>query len=66
MPNSRTETREGVAAKLAHATGISLEQARELVDVLGVDWSSLMREANLLKKQRSSHSNRPVIGATRL
>jgi hypothetical protein len=50
MANSRTETREAVAAKLATATGISIAQARELVEALGMQWSSLIREANLLKK----------------
>lgn len=39
---------EGLIRRLAAETGISEAQARELVHLLGVDWSSLIREARML------------------
>ena len=40
---------EGLIKRLAAETGISEAQARELVHLLGVDWSSLVREARMLR-----------------
>ena len=40
---------DGVVKRLAAETGISEAQARELVLLLGVDWSSLVREARMLR-----------------
>ena len=40
---------EGLIKRLAAETGISEAQARELVLLLGVDWSSLVREARMLR-----------------
>ena len=40
---------EGLIKRLAAETGISEPQARELVRLLGVDWSSLIREARILR-----------------
>ena len=39
-----------VALRLAAETGITAVQADELVAFLGVNWSSLMREARLIPK----------------
>jgi hypothetical protein len=46
------ETASGIAARrLAADTGITLAQATELVRFLGpYNWSSLLREARILKK----------------
>ena len=49
-----TEKQNGAAfevliERLAAETGISEPQARELVRLLGVDWSSLIREARILR-----------------
>jgi uncharacterized lipoprotein len=38
--------------RLIQETGITEAQARELVSMLGTDWSSLMREARLLTKSK--------------
>ena len=40
---------EGLIKRLAAETGVSEAQARELVRLLGVDWSSLIREARILR-----------------
>jgi hypothetical protein len=40
---------EGVIRRLVRETGISIDQARFLVSILGNDWSSLMREARIIK-----------------
>lgn len=40
---------EAVSRRLAKETGITVEQARFLVTILGTEWSSLLREARLLK-----------------
>lgn len=37
---------------LMKETGITEAQARDLVDMIGIDASSLLREARLLKKNR--------------
>jgi hypothetical protein len=45
-----------VVLRLVKETGITLEQARELVSLLGhVNWTSLLREARLLIRS----SNQP-------
>lgn len=36
---------------LVRETGITEEQARELIDLIGIDASSLLREARLMKKR---------------
>jgi hypothetical protein len=41
---------EGFVISLTEQTGISAEQARNLIELLGHDRSSLMREARELKK----------------
>ena len=41
-----------VIQRLVKETGITEGQARELVSLLGVNWSSLVREAKLLKGKR--------------
>lgn len=38
--------------RLVKETGITEEQARALVALLGVNWSSLVREARLLQRKR--------------
>ena len=41
-----------VIQRLVHETGVTHEQARELVALLGLNWSSLVREAKLLNRKR--------------
>ena len=40
-----------LAERLARETGITLQQARELIMLIGTDWNSLLREAQFLKRQ---------------
>ncbi|MES0115746.1 hypothetical protein NKK52_07090 [Mesorhizobium sp. C277A] len=40
---------EALAARLAKETGVSVEQSRQLIELMGTDWNSLLREARLLK-----------------
>ncbi|BCM18714.1 DUF768 domain-containing protein [Mesorhizobium sp. J8] len=42
---------ELLAGRLARETGITQEQAGELIETTGTDWSSLLREAHFLKEQ---------------
>jgi hypothetical protein len=41
-----------VVQRLVRETNITVEQARELVSLLGHNWPSLMREARLLIQKR--------------
>jgi hypothetical protein len=41
-----------VVQRLVRETNITVEQARELVSLLGYNWPSLMREARLLIQKR--------------
>jgi hypothetical protein len=41
-----------VVQRLAKETGITEEEARELVSLLGFSWASLLREAHLLNRKR--------------
>jgi hypothetical protein len=36
--------------RLVEETGISKDQARELIEMIGTDWASLLREARFLKR----------------
>ena len=45
-----------VIQRLVHETGVTHEQARELVALLGPNWSSLVREAKLLNRKRQAGS----------
>ncbi|WP_164482340.1 MULTISPECIES: hypothetical protein [unclassified Mesorhizobium] len=40
----------GILSRLMTETGITEAQARELIALLGLNWSSLLREARLLKR----------------
>ena len=40
---------EILAGRLARVADITEEQARELIDLIGTDWNSLLREAHFLK-----------------
>lgn len=40
---------ELLAGRLAKDTGISEDEARELIRLIGSDWTSLVREARFLK-----------------
>ena len=48
--NQQAETAP-VVQRLVRETGITEPQARELVIFLGANWSSLVREARLIRKQ---------------
>lgn len=50
--NRKRAEAQAAATRLAKETGISMAQATELVEALGQDWASLVREARLLRKQR--------------
>jgi hypothetical protein len=41
---------EGLIKRLMAETGISEAQARELVQMLGAEWASLVREARMLRR----------------
>lgn len=47
----RAENIAAAAVRLANETGITEPQARDLISLLGLDWSSLIREARLLAKR---------------
>ena len=51
-PDKATSEGGPVIQRLVRETGITEQQARELVILLGSDWSSLVREAKLLKPKR--------------
>jgi hypothetical protein len=40
---------EGLIRRMVRETGITIDQARFLVSILGNDWPSLVREAHLIK-----------------
>ena len=41
-----------VVSRLVKETGVTEEQARELIALLGMNWSSLLREARQLNRKR--------------
>lgn len=45
-------TNETLAQSIARETGITEDQARELMRLIGTDRNSLLREARLLLRQR--------------
>ncbi|WP_245468294.1 hypothetical protein [Mesorhizobium sp. M1D.F.Ca.ET.043.01.1.1] len=40
-----------LADRLVREAGVTKEQARELIRLIGIDWNSLLREAYFLKKR---------------
>jgi hypothetical protein len=50
-PKSPRVSDEQLIQRLVRETGITAEQARELVSVFGHDWPSLVREARLIRKR---------------
>ena len=42
----------GTIQRLVRETGITEAEASELIALLGTDWSSLVREAHLLRQKR--------------
>jgi hypothetical protein len=51
-PRKPQESEAQVIQRLVKEIGITAEEARELVSVLGHDWPSLVREARLLTRKR--------------
>jgi len=47
--NAPGDALEVLAGLLVRETGITQEQARELIKLIGTDWSSLLREAHFIK-----------------
>lgn len=47
---SERGARAALAQRVVRDTGISEEQARTLISDLGCDWSSLVREARIMRK----------------
>ncbi|UCI10482.1 hypothetical protein [Mesorhizobium sp. B1-1-8] len=39
-----------LAGRLVKEAGITKDQARELIKLIGTDWSSLLREAHFIKE----------------
>lgn len=54
VADERITSQTGLAERLVRDTGISVEEARELIAMLGLDWSSLVREARILRKRGPS------------
>ncbi len=52
MSDDKAAAHEELAERLANHTGVTVEQARELIRMLGVDWSSLVREATALRRAK--------------
>jgi hypothetical protein len=46
------DRRAELIQRLVEATGVTEAEAADLIAVLGVNWSSLVREARLLKMRR--------------
>ncbi|MGX9120355.1 hypothetical protein ACWTU6_27370 [Mesorhizobium sp. BHbsci] len=44
--------REALARRLAEQTGISEADARVLIELIGTNWNSLIREARVLTSRR--------------
>lgn len=52
MENERKRIEvEALATRLAKETGISVEQAHKLIELIGTNWNSLLREARFLKSR---------------
>lgn len=47
--NADSDALELLAGRLEREAGISNEEARELIRLIGTDWNSLLREAHFLK-----------------
>jgi len=52
--HARPEALDALAQSIARESGISEEQARELIRLIGTDRNSLLREARQLLRQRPS------------
>ena len=54
-PGKPENARSYKVQRLMEETGITVEEAQELIALLGYEWSSLLREAHILmqKKRRS-------------
>ena len=50
-PEKEHELAAGVVKRLVAETGIAEAQASELYKLLGSNWSSLVREARIIKKK---------------
>jgi hypothetical protein len=50
-PDNPRVREEQIIQRLVRDTGVTAEQARELVSVFGHDWPSLVREARLMRKR---------------
>ncbi|MCV3243018.1 hypothetical protein [Mesorhizobium sp. ZC-5] len=51
-PSKQDATNGPVVQRLVRETSITEEQARELIALLGMNWSSLLREARQLNRKR--------------
>jgi hypothetical protein len=51
QPNSQ-DSLMSLAQRLAKETGITESEAADLVSVLGTNWSSLVREARVIRRRR--------------
>ncbi|WP_164873719.1 hypothetical protein [Mesorhizobium sp. M7A.F.Ce.TU.012.03.2.1] len=50
MGETKNDTATAWIERLVKEAGITEDQARELIFLLGLNWSSLLREAKLLRK----------------
>jgi len=51
---AQQSARDALIDRLVAETGITRDEATELVDLIGPNWTSLIREAELLNKTRNS------------
>lgn len=49
--NQNRREKTGLARALAAETGITLDQAQDLIAMIGTDRNSLLREARILRKR---------------
>ncbi|RWM15154.1 MAG: hypothetical protein E5X53_05160 [Mesorhizobium sp.] len=54
-PN-REQLKEAQAKVLAEETGITQAQTTDLIEMIGTDYASLLREARILKKRQTPPS----------
>jgi hypothetical protein len=58
QPNSQ-DGLLSLAQRLVKETSITESEAADLVSVLGTDWSSLVREARVIRRRRKRGRNSP-------
>ncbi|WP_292422078.1 hypothetical protein [Mesorhizobium sp.] len=52
-PGKPENIRNYLVQRLMEETGISVEEAQQLIALIGYEWPSLLREAHILAKKKS-------------